>query len=166
VCLGKTGEIICRGPFLMSGYYKNERETNTYFANGDGWGWTGDLAKRDVDGFITLVGRSKDMIVSGGVNIYPREVEIVLEELDEIVDCTVFGIPDDQWGEALVTYIVLNQNSLLDKEAITSHCTAHLARFKRPKHIRIVDSIAKTPSGKVQKLILREIFLKENKETD
>ena len=166
VDLGKTGEIICRGPFLMSGYYKNELETNNYFANGDGWGWTGDLAKRDVDGFITLVGRSKDMIVSGGVNIYPREVEIVLEELDEIVDCTVFGIPDDQWGEALVTYIVLKQNSLLDKKAITSHCTAHIARFKRPKHIRIVDSIAKTPSGKVQKPILREIFLKENKETD
>ena len=162
----ETGEIICRGPFLMSGYYNNEQETNTYFANGDGWGWTGDLAKKDGDGFITLVGRSKDMIISGGVNIYPREVEIVLERLDEIIDCTVFGIPDDKWGEALVTYVVLDQNSLLDKKAIINHCTAHLARFKRPKHIRIVDNIEKTPSGKVQKPILRENFLRENKAAD
>ena len=147
----------------MSGYYNNEQETNTYFANGDGWGWTGDLAKKDGDGFITLVGRSKDMIISGGVNIYPREVEIVLERLDEIIDCTVFGIPDDKWGEALVAYVVLDQNSLLDKKTIINHCTEHLARFKRPKHIRIVDSIEKTPSGKVQKPILREIFLRGNK---
>jgi fatty-acyl-CoA synthase len=161
IAIGETGEIISRGPFLMSGYYDNEIETNAYFPNGDGWGWTGDLAKKDKDGFITLVGRSKDMIVSGGVNIYPREVEIVLEGHDAIIDCTVFGIPDDQWSEALVAYVVPSQSSALDKNAILDHCTQHLARFKRPKHIRIVDSIAKTPSGKVQKPILRESFLLE-----
>ena len=166
VGVGETGEIICRGPFLMSGYYNNDQETNTYFANGDGWGWTGDLAKKDVDGFITLVGRSKDMIISGGVNIYPREVEIVLERLDEIIDCTVFGIPDDKWGEALVAYVVLNKNSSLDKNTIINHCTEHLARFKRPKHIRIVDHIEKTPSGKVQKTILRDTFLREKNAAD
>ncbi|NKB21379.1 MAG: AMP-binding protein [Alphaproteobacteria bacterium] len=157
----ETGEIISRGPFLMSGYYNNQAETDAYFANGDGWGWTGDLAKKDAEGFITLVGRSKDMIVSGGVNIYPREVEIVLEGHDAIIDCTVFGIPDDQWGEALVAYVVLNQKSALDENAIINHCTEHLARFKRPKHIQIVDAIAKTPSGKVQKPILRRSFLQE-----
>ena len=161
VAIGETGEIISRGPFLMSGYYNNEIETNAYFPNGDGWGWTGDLAKKDADGFITLVGRSKDMIVSGGVNIYPREVEVVLEKHDAIIDCTVFGIPDDQWGEALVAYIVPDNTSALDENAILDHCTEHLARFKRPKYIRIVDSIAKTPSGKVQKPILRETFLQE-----
>ena len=101
------------------------------------------------------------MIVSGGVNIYPREVEIVLEGHDAIIDCTVFGIHDDQWGEALVAYVVRDQKSTLDENAILDHCTEHLARFKRPKHIRIVDSIAKTPSGKVQKPILREAFLLE-----
>jgi acyl-CoA synthetase (AMP-forming)/AMP-acid ligase II len=101
------------------------------------------------------------MIVSGGVNIYPREVEVVLEKHDAIIDCTVFGIPDDQWGEALVAYIVPDNTSALDENAILDHCTAHLARFKRPKYIRIVDSIAKTPSGKVQKPILRETFLQE-----
>lgn len=163
VGLEETGEIICRGPFLMSGYYQNEPETNIYFANGDGWGWTGDLAKKDADGFITLVGRSKDMIVSGGINIYPREVEIVLEEIDTITDCTVFGIKDDQWGEALVAYIVLNNKSLLDENSIIDYCTTRLARFKRPKYIRIVNSIAKTASGKVQKPILQKAFLKEHK---
>ncbi len=154
-----TGEIISRGPFLMSGYYNNEEETNAYFANGDGWGWSGDLAKKDSKGFITLVGRSKDMIVSGGVNIYPREVEIVLERHEAILDCTVFGIPDDQWGEALTAYVVLDQQSTLDENAITDYCTEHLARFKRPKHVRIVDQIAKTPSGKVQKPVLQKEFL-------
>jgi acyl-CoA synthetase (AMP-forming)/AMP-acid ligase II len=161
VAVGETGEIISRGPFLMSGYYNNDEETSAYFPNGDGWGWTGDLAKKDADGFITLVGRSKDMIVSGGVNIYPREIEIVLEGHEEIIDCTVFGIPDEQWGEALVAYVVTGPGSDLNENAILDHCTEHLARFKRPRHIRIVDNIAKTPSGKVQKPILRETFLRE-----
>jgi acyl-CoA synthetase (AMP-forming)/AMP-acid ligase II len=159
VAVGETGEIISRGPFLMSGYYNNDAETGAYFAKADGWGWTGDLAKKDADGFITLVGRSKDMIVSGGVNIYPREVEIVIEGHAAIIDCTVFGIPDDKWGEALVAYVVKDQDAALDENAIIDHCTEHLAGFKQPKHIRIVDNIAKTPSGKVQKPILRELFL-------
>ncbi|MBK20165.1 MAG: long-chain fatty acid--CoA ligase [Rhodospirillaceae bacterium] len=156
---GDTGEIIAHGPFLMSGYYNNKEETEAYFKNNDDWGWTGDLAKKDADGFISLVGRSKDMIVSGGVNIYPREVEIVLENHEDIIDCAVFGIPDDQWGEALVAFVAAKKPSLLDETKIIDHCTEHLARFKRPKHIRIVKSIPKTPSGKVQKPVLRQEFL-------
>ncbi|MEE2956903.1 MAG: class I adenylate-forming enzyme family protein [Pseudomonadota bacterium] len=159
----ESGEIIVRGPFLMTGYYDDPKETNSYFRNNDGWGWTGDLATKDKEGFITLVGRSKDMIVSGGVNIYPREVEIVLEKHPSIVDCTVFGIPDKRWGEALVGYIVAKDGSTPHTEDILNHCTEHLARFKRPKIIRIVDTIPKTPSGKVQKPKLRETFLKEYK---
>jgi len=160
---GESGEIICRGPFLMSGYHKNEQETQTYFKTGNGWGWTGDLAKKDADGFITLVGRSKDMIVSGGVNIYPREVEIVLEQHREIIDCTVFGISDEHWGEALVAYVVPRKKEDLTEEEINNHCIEYLARFKRPKYIKMVDFIAKTPSGKVQKPALREAFLKGHK---
>ncbi len=156
---GKTGEIICKGPFLMSGYYQSEEETNTYFKSGDGWGWTGDLAKKDTEGFITLVGRSKEMIISGGVNIYPREIEIVLEKHENIIDCTVFGVPDDKWGEALVAYVVPRKREELTKQNIIDHCMEYLARFKRPKYIQIVDNIAKTPSGKVQKPILRAAFL-------
>ena len=143
----------------MSGYYQSEEETNTYFKSGDGWGWTGDLAKKDTEGFITLVGRSKEMIISGGVNIYPREIEIVLEKHENIIDCTVFGVPDDKWGEALVAYVVPRKREELTKQNIIDHCMEYLARFKRPKYIQIVDNIAKTPSGKVQKPILRAAFL-------
>ena len=156
---GESGEIICRGPFLMSGYHQNEQETETYFRLGDEWGWTGDIAKRDAEGFITLVGRSKDMIISGGVNIYPREVEVVLEQHKKIIDCTVFGIPDKRWGEALVAYVVPRDEKELTEQEITNYCLEHLARFKRPKYVKIVDNIAKTPSGKVQKPVLRDAFL-------
>tara|TARA_B100000686_G_C15879688_1_gene520410 strand:- start:51 stop:500 length:450 start_codon:yes stop_codon:yes gene_type:complete len=143
----------------MSGYHQNEQETETYFRLGDEWGWTGDIAKRDAEGFITLVGRSKDMIISGGVNIYPREVEVVLEQHKKIIDCTVFGIPDKRWGEALVAYVVPRDEKELTEQEITNYCLEHLARFKRPKYVKIVDNIAKTPSGKVQKPVLRDAFL-------
>ena len=162
VAPGRTGEIVVRGPFLMEGYYRNPKETALYFRKGDGWGWTGDLAVRDEDGFYVLVGRSKDMIVSGGVNIYPRELEIVLERHEAIADCTVFGIPDEKWGEALVAYVVREAGAALSESDVIGYCAEHLARFKRPKIVRFVDAIPKTPSGKVQKPKLREAFLREN----
>lgn len=158
---GETGEIIVRGPFLMDSYFENPTETALYFRDGDGWGWTGDLATADADGFITLVGRSKDMIVSGGVNIYPREVEMALERHAAIRDCTVFGIPDEKWGEALCAYIVTDGKGSLSEEDLIAHCSNHLARFKRPKVFRFVEDIPKTPAGKVQKPLLREAFLKD-----
>lgn len=162
VPVGETGEIVVRGPFLMVGYYNNPEETAVYFKNNDGWAWTGDLAVMDEDGFVTLAGRSKDMIVSGGVNIYPREVEIALEKHEAIVDCTVFGIPDEKWGEALCALVVVGNGAQLDETSLRSHCTSHLAKFKQPKVIRFVDSIPKTPAGKVQKPRLREAFLEKN----
>ena len=162
VASGKTGEIVVRGPFLMEGYYNNPEETASYFKKGNGWGWTGDLATIDKDGFVTLVGRSKDMIVSGGINIYPREIEIVLESHVAVIDCTVFGIPDDKWGEALCALVVTSNDTHVAERELLSHCTDHLARFKRPKIIRFVDTIPKSPSGKVQKPRLRAAFLKEN----
>ena len=162
VPVGDTGEIVVRGPFLMDGYYNNPEETDAYFKNQDGWAWTGDLAVMDEDGFVTLAGRSKDMIVSGGINIYPREAEIALEKHPAIADCTVFGIPDEKWGEALCALVVVSDGQILDETALLAHCAEHLARFKHPKIIRFVDSIPKTPAGKVQKPLLREAYLKEN----
>jgi len=161
---GEPGEIIVRGPFLMDGYFENPEETGFYFRGGDGWGWTGDLATADADGFLALVGRSKDMIISGGVNIYPREVEIVLEKHLAVRDCAVFGIPDAKWGEALCAYVVVDGavHGAVTEETIITHCTEHLARFKRPKIVRFVEQIPKTPSGKVQKPVLRAAFLAEN----
>jgi acyl-CoA synthetase (AMP-forming)/AMP-acid ligase II len=162
VPVGETGEIVVRGPFLMDGYYNNPEETAAYFKNRDGWAWTGDLATMDEDGFVTLAGRSKDMIVSGGVNIYPREVEITLEQHPDIRDCTVFGIPDNKWGEALCALVVVGDGAAVGEADILTHCSNHLARFKRPKVVRLVDNIPKTPAGKVQKPLLRAAFLKEN----
>ncbi len=162
VAPGVPGEIIVRGPFMMEGYFENPQETALYFRDTEGWGWTGDLATADEDGFLTLVGRSKDMIVSGGVNIYPREIEIVLESHRSIRDCTVFGIPDEKWGEALCAYVVVDDGDPVTEEAIIAHCTEHLARFKRPKVIRFVGQIPKTPAGKVQKPALRAAYLEES----
>jgi len=161
VPVGETGEIVVGGPFVMSGYYNNPEETALYFRKGDGRGWTGDLGCMDEDGFITLVGRSKDMIVSGGINIYPREVEIALESHPAVAECTVFGIPDEKWGEALAALVVRRGTRKPTEAELTAHCETRLARFKRPKFIRFVNDIPKTPSGKVQKPKLREAFLAE-----
>ena len=163
VAPGEVGEIVTSGPFMMEGYYDDPEQTAAYFKTGDGWGWTGDLATMDSDGFVTLVGRSKDMIVSGGVNIYPREVELVLEGHPAVAECAVFGIPDEKWGEALAAYVVPNDGAgpRADEDALIAHCAEHLARFKRPRLVRFVDAIPKTPSGKTLKAKIRDEFLKE-----
>ena len=102
------------------------------------------------------------MIVSGGINIYPREVEIALENHSDIADCTVFGVPDAKWGEALIAYIVPATGCDLAEDMIIDYCAEKLARFKRPREIVLVDSIPKTPSGKVQKPQLRAAYLDAN----
>ena len=164
VAPGAVGEIVTRGPYMMEGYYKDPEETANYFRSGDGWGWTGDLGTIDDEGFVTLVGRSKDMIVTGGINVYPREVELVLEKHDAVAECTVFGVPDEKWGEALVAYVVRDDAARVSETELVRFCEQHLARFKRPKYVRFVDAIPRTPSGKIQKPKLREAFLKETLE--
>lgn len=162
---GTIGELICRGPFMMDGYFENEAETAEYFR--DGWGWSGDLAVADEDGFITLVGRSKEMIVSGGINVYPREIEITMEEHPAVLECTAFGVPDERWGEALIAYIVLRDgpsdsppdSPAADEATLLDFCADQLARYKRPREIVFVGNIPKTPSGKIQKPILRDAYL-------
>ena len=160
---GEIGEIIVAGEFMFEGYFENPEETAMYFRSDDGWGWTGDLATVDEDGFITLAGRSKDMIVSGGVNVYPREVEIVLEDHEAVADCTVFGVPDETWGEALVAYVVPHSGHSETPETLPGilieYCGSRLARLKRPRELVLVDEIPKTPAGKVQKPKLRDAYL-------
>ena len=159
VALGEIGEIIVSGEFMFEGYFENPEETAAYFRSGDGWGWTGDLATVDADGFITLAGRSKDMIVSGGVNVYPREVEIVLEGHPAVADVTVFGVPDERWGEALIAYVVPRAGHSETPETLIAYCGSRLTRFKRPRALELVDEIPKTPAGKVQKPKLRDAYL-------
>jgi acyl-CoA synthetase (AMP-forming)/AMP-acid ligase II len=154
---GTIGELICRGPFMMDGYFENNAETAAYFR--DGWGWSGDLAVADEDGFVTLVGRSKEMIVSGGINVYPREIEITMEEHPAVLECTAFGVPDERWGEALISYIVLRDGQSADEDTLLDFCAEQLARYKRPREIVFVGNIPKTPSGKIQKPLLRDAYL-------
>ena len=152
---GAVGELVTRGPFMMEGYFENEEETTRYFRNG--WGWTGDLATADEDGYVTLVGRSREVIISGGFNIYPGELETALGSHPAVEDCTVFGVPDDRWGEAPIAYVV--RSAEVSADDLTTHCTHLLARYKRPRDIVFVEKIPRTPSGKVQKPPLRTAYL-------
>ena len=156
VATGAIGELVARGPFLMEGYFEDEEETARYFSGG--WGWTGDLAKTDEDGYVTLVGRSREIIISGGFNIHPSEVETALASHPAVEDCTVFGVPDERWGEAPVALVV--RSAEVTADALIAHCTDQLARYKRPREIVFVDNIPRTPSGKVQKPPLRDAYLK------
>ena len=153
---GTVGELVTRGPYLMEGYFGDEEETARYFR--DGWGWTGDLGRADEDGYVTLVGRSREIIISGGFNIHPSEVETALTSHPAVEDCTVFGVPDDRWGEAPVAHVV--RAAEISAEALITHCTDRLARYKRPREIVFVTTIPRTPSGKVQKPLLRATYLK------
>lgn len=153
---GEIGEIVSRGANVMLEYYDEPEQTRAAFRNG--WIWTGDLARMDDDGFIYLVDRSKDMMISGGENVYPKEIENVLYELPQVAECAVFGIPDDRWGEVPAAFITLRSGATLSEDAVIAHCEAKLARFKRPRLVRFVNDFPKTPIGKIQKNLLRAPF--------
>jgi len=156
--VGEVGEVVSRGDNLMLEYYDEPEQTAGFFKHRDGWGWSGDLATIDEDGFITLVDRSKDMIISGGENIYPKEIETVIYELDEVAECAVFGIPDDKWGEVPAAYLALKPGAGLSEQEVVDHCANRLARFKRPRLVRFVEDFPKTPIGKIQKNILKDEY--------
>jgi len=155
---GEIGEVVSRGANLMKEYYREPEQTKGFFKLGDGWGWSGDLATIDEDGFITLVDRSKEMLISGGENVYPSEIERVIYALPEVAECAVFGIPDAQFGELPAAYIALKAGTTLTEAAVTLHCEQHLARFKRPRLVKFVTDFPKTPIGKIQKNVLKEPY--------
>ncbi len=155
---GTVGEIVARTPYLMNGYHRDPEATAAYFAYGRDWGRTGDLAVRDAEGFYTLAGRTSDLVISGGVNLYPAEVERVLLRHPAVADAAVFGIPDAEWGEVLVAAVVPRSGSAapaLTPAALDAHCRAVLAGFKCPRQYRLVPDLPRTASGKVQKFRLR-----------
>jgi acyl-CoA synthetase (AMP-forming)/AMP-acid ligase II len=153
---GEIGEVVSRGDNVMIEYYNEPEQTKAFFRHG--WGWTGDLATMDEDGFITLVDRSKDMIISGGENIYPKEIENVLYEVEAIAEAAVFGIPDEHFGEVPAAYVKLKSGTRVAEDDLVEHCARKLARFKRPRLIKFVDDFPKTPIGKIQKNVLREPY--------
>jgi fatty-acyl-CoA synthase len=158
VAIGDVGEIVYRGPNLMEGYWNNPKATAEAFAGG--WFHSGDLVRQDADGYIWVVDRKKDMIISGGENIYCAEVENVLAAHPAIVEVAVIGRPHEKWGEVPVAVVALNSGSgeTLGLDELDSFLTERLARYKHPKAIEIVDALPRNPSGKVLKTELRERF--------
>ncbi|MEZ5881321.1 MAG: AMP-binding protein [Nitratireductor sp.] len=152
---GESGEIIVRGRPVMVGYWNNPEATEKTIR--DGWLWTGDMGVLDGDGFLTLKDRSKDVIISGGTNIYPREVEEALLTHPAVYEVSVIGIPDAEWGESVCAFVVTAEGKTVDEAALDRHCTENIARFKRPKSYRFVDSLPKNNYGKVLKTELRKI---------
>jgi len=149
---GEVGEVCVRGDVVMSGYWRNPAATAA--ALRDGWLWTGDLGAFDEDGFLTLRDRSKDLIVSGGSNIYPREVEEVLLRHAAVAEAAVVGRPDPEWGESVVAFVVA-RGAAPDPAELDRLCLEHIARFKRPREYRFVASLPKNNYGKVVKGELR-----------
>jgi fatty-acyl-CoA synthase len=154
VATGEAGELHLRGPSITSGYWNQPKLSAEAFV--DGWFKTGDVARRDEDGFYYLVDRKKDMYISGGENVYPAEVEAAISEIEQVAEVAVIGVPDERWGEVGCAYVVVAQGRSLTPEAIVRHCEARLAKFKTPKSIVITDKIPRTASGKVLKHLLRE----------
>jgi acyl-CoA synthetase (AMP-forming)/AMP-acid ligase II len=153
---GEIGELTVKGDTVMKGYWKMPEATSE--ALRDGRLHTGDLATVDEDGFIYIVDRKKDMIISGGLNIYPREIEDVLFAHPAVLEAAVIGVPDGQWGEAVKALVVLKTGATCAEEDLIAHCKSNLASYKKPKSIEFCDTLPRNPSGKVLKRVLREKY--------
>jgi fatty-acyl-CoA synthase len=151
---GEVGEILARGPNVMEGYYKDPSATDEALRGG--WLHTGDLGKLDEEGFLTIVDRKKDMIISGGENIYPKEIEEVLYTHPKILEAAVIGLPDPVWGEKVHAVVAPKPGQQLTEEEVANYCKSRIASFKKPKSVEFVDRLPRSPAGKVLKMVLRE----------
>ena len=151
----EIGDIVTRGEQVFDEYFNDPEETARAFRLPDGWLLTGDVGFIDEDGFLTLVDRSKDMLVSGAENVYPVEIENALYQHDAVAECAVFGIPDKRWGEVPAAHVVLSPDASVSEGQLIEFCASIIARFKRPRIIKFVDSLPKTAVGKVRKNELR-----------
>jgi len=149
------GEIAVRGPNVFYEYWGNEQATRE--ALRDGWYRTGDLGIRDADGYFWVHDRKKNLIISGGENIYPAEVERVLLEHPEVAECGVIGRPDPRWDEVPVAYVIRRAGSSVDGVGLKAHVETQLARFKVPRDIIFIDDLPRTALGKVQHFMLKQI---------
>jgi len=156
---GEVGEIVARGPTIMKGYWKRDEATKEVFR--DGWFHTGDVGYFDEDGYLHIVDRLKDMIRSGGENIYSREVEEVILMHPAVKEVAVIGVPDPVWGESVKAFIVLKEGKKATAEEIIEHVKKYLASYKKPRYVEFVDSLPKTSSGRVMKYVLREMERKK-----
>ncbi|MCU0255833.1 MAG: AMP-binding protein [Vicinamibacterales bacterium] len=155
---GEVGELWLRGPHVCGGYWNNPEATAAAIDT-EGWFHTGDLAKRDDDGFFTIAGRKKDMIISGGVNVYPAEIEAVLAAHPGVAAAAGVGVPHDTWGEVGIAFVVRAPGTMAAAEELSAHLLATLAKYKLPREFVFVDALPRTPYGKVVKDELRKAYL-------
>lgn len=156
VANGEVGEILVRADQAMLGYWQNEEATRDAFA-GD-WLRTGDLGRMTDEGLLYVVDRKKDMILTGGLNVYSREVEDVLAEHPEIADVAVIGVPEEIWGESVCAVVVRTPGSSLSAPDVIAYVKDNLASFKKPKYVEFVDELPRNPTGKVLKRSLRDAY--------
>jgi long-chain acyl-CoA synthetase len=153
---GEYGEIMVKGPNVMVGYLKNPEATAETIR--DGWLYTGDIGYMDEDGYFYIADRSKDMIIRGGENIYPREIEEVLYGFEGVLECAVIGVPHEVRGEEVLAVVAPKPGMTLDLDALAEHTAARLAKYKLPRSYEVRDELPKTSTGKINKVPLREEF--------
>ena len=159
VSVGEVGEIICKSPLATQGYYENPQATEASFRNG--WFYTGDLGYFDEDGYLYISGRKKDMIKSGGVSIYPLEIESVLYSHPKVLEAAVIGVPDSEWGEAVKAVVVIRDDALGAEGELITFCKQRLAGYKVPKSVQVLPSLPHTETGKVAKEKLKELLVSD-----
>jgi acyl-CoA synthetase (AMP-forming)/AMP-acid ligase II len=157
--LGEAGEILLRGPALMSGYWN--RTGMTINALRGGWMHTGDIGYLDEDGFLFVVDRKQDMIVSGGENIYSREVEEALASHAAVREAAVVGVPDQTWGESVFAFVAAAPGAAVTAEELIAHCRRQIASYKKPRFVKFIDALPRIHNGKIDKKVLRAIASKE-----
>lgn len=153
---GEAGELLLKGANITSGYWRSSNDTEAAFTD-DGWFRTGDIMREDDQGYYWLLDRSKDMFISGGENVYPSEIEAVLASYEQITECAVIGVADQQWGEVGHLFVVAAASVELDVQSIHHYLREHIAHYKVPKHISVIDALPRNSAGKVQKIKLRAI---------
>ncbi len=154
---GEIGIIEVKGPNVFSGYWQMPEKTKEEFRD-DGFFITGDVGVIDADGYVQIVGRSKDLIISGGYNIYPKELELLLDEEEGVLESAVIGVPHPDFGEAVVAVLVPKPGAKLDEAGIMESIQSKIARFKQPKRIVVLDELPRNTMGKVQKNVLRDAY--------
>jgi fatty-acyl-CoA synthase len=150
---GEPGELCTRGYSVMIGYWDEPEKTAEVLRRG--WMHTGDLATMDADGYVNIVGRIKDMVIRGGENVYPREIEEFLYTHPDIIDAQVIGVPDEKYGEELMAWVRLREGASLDAAALREYCTGKLAHYKIPRYVHVVDEFPMTVTGKIRKVEMR-----------
>jgi fatty-acyl-CoA synthase len=159
---GTPGELLTRGYSVMRGYWDDAANTSEAIDAG-GWMHTGDLATLDDAGYCNIVGRLKDMVIRGGENVYPREIEEFLYTHPDIADVQVFGVPDKRYGEELCAWIRLRAGATLTQKDVAAFCAGAIAHYKIPRYVRFVDEFPMTVTGKVQKFAMRQVMIAELK---